>query len=307
MEEILNYLAETIKQEIQKYENNLYDIEEIRLRNKKPIILKKSNGNKILIHIVSSEELLETFQKICEHSIYSYQKQICEGFITIKGGHRIGIAGSAVVADGKIINLNYISSLNFRIAKEKKESSREIIKYIINNNEISNTLIVSKPGCGKTTILRDLVRKISTGIDEFSFKGKTCGIVDERGEISAMYKGIPQNDIGILSDVMDNVSKDKGMKMLIRSMSPEVLVCDEIGSKEDIEAIEYAMSSGVKGIFTAHGNSFFEIINNKEIIKLIEKKMLDIIIVLDDKKKGKLKEVYKLSDEKKEYINVLKK
>ena len=307
MEKVLNYLAETIKQEIQKYEHNLNDIEEIRLRINKPIILKKSDGNKILIHIVSSEELLETFQKVCEHSIYSYQKQICEGFITIKGGHRIGIAGSAVVADGKIINLNYISSLNFRIAKEKKESSKEIIKYIINNNEISNTLIVSKPGCGKTTILRDLVRKISTGIDEFSFKGKTCGIVDERGEISAMYKGIPQNDIGILSDVMDNVSKDKGMKMLIRSMSPEVLVCDEIGSKEDIEAIDYAMSSGVKGIFTAHGNSFFEIINNKEIIKLIEKKMLDIIIVLDDKKKGKLKEVYKLSDEKKEYINVLKK
>ncbi len=272
MEEVFNYLAETIKQEIQKYEHNLNDIEEIRLRINKPIILKKSDGNKILIHIVSREELLETFQKICEHSIYSYQKQICEGFITIKGGHRIGIAGSAVVADGRIINLNYISSLNFRIAKEKKESSREIIKYIIRNNEISNTLIVSKPGCGKTTILRDLVRKISTGIDELAFKGKTCGIVDERGEISAMYKGIPQNDIGILSDVMDNVSKDKGMKMLIRSMSPEVIVCDEIGSKEDIEAIEYAMSSGVKGIFTAHGNSFFEIINNKEIRKLIEKK-----------------------------------
>lgn len=307
MEEVLNYLAETIKQEIQKYENNLNDIEEIRLRINKPIILKKSDGNKILIHIVSREELLETFQKICEHSIYSYQKQISEGFITIKGGHRVGIAGSAVTVDGKIINLNYISSLNFRISKEKKESSKEIIKYIIYNNEISNTLIVSKPGCGKTTILRDLVRKISTGIDEFAFKGRTCGIVDERGEISATYKGIPQNDIGILSDVMDNASKEKGMKMLIRSMSPEVIVCDEIGSKEDIEAINYAMTSGVKGIFTAHGNSFFEIMLNNEIKKLFDKKIIETIIFLDDKERGRIKEVYKLSKEKAEYIKIFEK
>ena len=295
MEEVLDYLAENIKNEIKKYISNVQDIEEIRLRTNKPIILKNSSGNNLLIHIVSKEELLETFQKDCEQSIYSYQKQICEGFITIKGGHRVGVTGSCVIENGKIININYISSLNFRIAREKKDVSNNILNYILNENDVNNTLIISKPGCGKTTILRDLVRKISTK--------KTCGIVDERGEIAAMYKGEPQNDIGILSDVMDNCTKSDGMKMLIRSMSPEVIVCDEIGSKQDIEAINYAMCSGVKGIFTAHGNSLEEIKLNEQIKELLEKYIVQIIIILDDKKRGEIKNIYKL--ENKSYIKVL--
>ncbi|MBR0426942.1 MAG: stage III sporulation protein AA [Clostridia bacterium] len=303
MEEVLDYLAENIKQEIQKYFLDKHDIEEIRLRSNKPIILKNSNGNKILIHIVSKEELLETFQKVCEHSIYSYQKQICEGFITIKGGHRVGVTGSCVVEDGEILNINYISSLNFRIAKEKKDVSYKIIPYIIQNNEILNTLIVSKPGCGKTTILRDLVRKISTGIEEIGFKAKTCGIVDERGEIAAMYKGAPQNDIGILSDVIENIYKSTGMRMLIRSMSPEIIVCDEIGSKEDAQAINYAVTSGVKGIFTAHGDSLEDIMLNEELKKLLDKHLIESIIFLDDKKRGEIKSVYILDKENKTYIN----
>jgi len=303
MEEVLDYLAENIKQEIKKYFSDKQDIEEIRLRSNKPIILKNANGNKILIHIVSKEELLETFQKVCEHSIYSYQKQICEGFITIKGGHRVGITGSSVEEDGKIININYISSLNFRIAREKKDVSNKLLKYVIQNNEILNTLIVSKPGCGKTTILRDIVRKISTGIEEIGFKAKTCGIVDERGEIAAMYKGAPQNDIGILSDVMDNVSKSKGMRMLIRSMSPDIIVCDEIGGKEDVQAINYAVTSGVKGIFTAHGNSLEDILINEEIKKLLDKNLIETIVILDDKKRGEIKSIYILDKVNKSYIN----
>ena len=295
MEEVLEYLAENIKNEIIKYIPNVQDIEEIRLRTNKPIILKNSNGNNLLIHLVSKEELLETFQKVCEQSIYSYQKQICEGFITIKGGHRVGITGSCVIENEKIININYISSLNFRIAREKKDVSNSIIKYIVNENDVYNTLIISKPGCGKTTILRDLVRKISTK--------KTCGIVDERGEIAAMYKGEPQNDIGILSDVMDNCTKSEGMKMLIRSMSPEVIICDEIGSKQDIEAINYAMCSGVKGIFTAHGDSLDEILLNEQIKILLEKYIIQTIIILNDKKRGEIKNIYKL--ENKSYIKVL--
>ena len=303
MEEILSYFGENIKRYIEKEIIYKQDIEEIRLRTNKPIIIKDSNGNTILDHIVTIQELLETFQKICEHSIYSYQKQICEGFITIKGGHRVGITGSCVIEDGKIININYISSLNFRIAREKKDVSNKILKYIIHDDEIANTLIVSKPGCGKTTILRDLVRKISTDIEELNFKGKTCGIVDERGEIAAMYKGVPQNDIGILSDVISNSSKSQGMRMLIRSMAPEVIVCDEIGSKEDVETINYAMCCGVKGIFTAHGNTFEEILLNEEIKKLINKNIIETIIILGDKKRGEIKKVYKLNKEDKSYYS----
>ena len=292
METVLEYLSLNIRNEVLKYKNQ--DIEEIRLRSKRNIAIKTATKNIVLNHIVTTEELLETFQKVCEHSIYSYQKQICEGFITIKGGHRVGITGNCVIEDNKIININYISSLNFRIAREKKDCSNKVLKYIMVDDEVANTLIVSKPGCGKTTILRDCIRKISNI--------KTCGVVDERGEIASMYKGVPQNDIGILSDVIANSSKSQGMKMLIRSMAPEVIACDEIGSTEDIEAINYAICSGVKGIFTAHGESFEEILLNNQIKELIEKNIIDVLIFLDDKIRGNIKQIYKLNKESKRYI-----
>ena len=122
-----------------------------------------------------------------------------------------------------------------------------------------------------------------------------------------MYKGAPQNDIGILSDVMDNVSKSKGMRMLIRSMSPEIIVCDEIGSKEDTQAINYAVTSGVKGIFTVHGNSLEDIMQNEEIKKLLDKNLIETIIFLDDKKRGEIKSVYILDKDNKAYKKKKKK
>ena len=307
MEDVLEYLSNDIKKEINNYlYNKMQNIEEIRLRINRPIVIKTEDGNVVLNHTVKMEELLETFQRICEHSIYAYQKQICEGFITIKGGHRIGVTGSSVIENDKIININYISSLNIRIAKQKKDSSNIILKYVIENNKISNTIIASKPGCGKTTILRDLVRKISTGIPEYNLSAKTCGIVDERGEIAAMYKGVPQNDIGTFSDVIENSPKYIGMRMLIRSMAPEVIICDEIGSEEDIEAISYAMSSGVKGIFTLHANTLEDIYLNKNNSELLKNYIIETIIFLDEKKRGNIKEIYKLNKENKSYIKVPK-
>lgn len=287
MDVVLEYLTHNVKDAVLKYisENRNENIEEIRLRSGKKISVKVENKNLILDYRLGIDELLEIFQKICEHSIYTYQKEIGEGFITIKGGHRVGIAGNCVIEDGKVKNINYISSLNIRIAREKRNCSENIIKYIIQNNEIKNTLIVSKPGVGKTTMLRDCIRIISES-------GRTCGIVDERGEISAMYRGMPQNDVGPLSDVMCNVSKSQGMRMLIRSMSPDVIACDEIGSNEDVEAIKYAICSGVKGIFTAHGDSFEEIMLNQNLKDLYEKHLIEVIVFLDSIHKGKIREIY---------------
>ena len=316
METILEYLSPSLKDIIEifldKCSKEEKNIEEIRLRQQRNLSLKTSNKNIILDYIVSTQDLLETFQKICEHSIYSYQKQICEGFITIKGGHRVGITGNCVIEDGKIININYISSLNIRIAREKKDCSNKIINYIVGNGEIANTLIASKPGCGKTTVLRDVLRKISTGVnlsitkEDMYLPAKTCGIVDERGEIASMYKGAPQNDVGILSDIIENCSKSQGMRMLVRSMAPEVIGCDEIGSKEDMEAINYAMCSGVKGIFTAHANTFEELLLNNELKELIEKHIIDVIIFLDENNRGDVKTIYKLNKESKTYIKLEK-
>ena len=190
----------------------------------------------IVEYKITQNEILQIVERLCENSIYAYKKQLCEGYITIRGGHRVGISGTTVVENGEIINIKYITSLNFRIAREVLNCSNRIIGQVIDtkNQTIFNTLIVSPPGKGKTTILRDLIRKLSNGITEINFKGKTCGVVDERGEIAAMYRGIPQNDVGMRTDIIDNVSKAKGIKMLIRTMAPEIIACDEIGGIEDI-------------------------------------------------------------------------
>ena len=301
LETVLEYLPSIIRYKIDLAQNSRkkgpapnLQIEEIRLRSSKPLILKIGQETCITDYIVKQQEILQAFEKICENSVYSYRRQICDGYITIRGGNRVGIVGSAVIDNGQVININYISSLNFRIAREQIGCSNPIIREIIDetNNSIYNTLIVSPPGCGKTTFLRDIIRNISNGIEEIGFKGKTVGVVDERGEIAAMYKGIPQNDIGTRTDVVDNMPKPEAMRMLVRSMSPDVITCDEIGSIEDIKAIDYAMCCGVKGIFTAHGKDLEEVNRNPELTKLLNKHIFERIILLNPEKRGDAKCIY---------------
>ena len=285
IEDIFRYfplnITKKIVESFQKEFNVIETLQEIRIRVNRPIILKLYKKDLITDYKVNQTEILHILEKICENSIYAYKNQICEGFITIKGGHRIGLTGSCVIENQKVINVKYISSLNFRIAREIIDCSNRIIKEIIDyhNKTIFNTIIVSPPGKGKTTILRDLVRQLSSGLDNV-LNGKNCGLVDERGEIAACYRGIPQNDVGIRTDVIENVSKNQGIHILIRTMAPEIIACDEIGSKEDIDAIKYALHSGVKGIFTMHGKNVEDIRNNKEVYSLIENKQLQKVIFL---------------------------
>ncbi len=288
MLEILKYLSENLyKIIVQAIEqNSKYKVEqnlrEIRIRIQRPIILKLQNYDILIEYKVTERDVMQTLERLCENSVYAYKNQIKEGFITIKGGHRVGIIGTGIVENGEIINFKNISSLNFRIAREIKGCANKIIKEIVDreNESIYNTILVSPPGKGKTTMLRDIIRQLSNGIEEIEFPGKTCGIVDERGEIAACYKGIPQNDIGIRSDVIENVSKEKGIKILLRSMAPEIIACDEIGSKEDAQAIKLAIISGVKGIFTMHGRNIQDIKNNFEINKLVENHSIEKIFFL---------------------------
>ena len=292
LEIVLEYLPVIIRNKIEPVLNA--PIEELRLRTNKPLIIKIGQENQIIDYIIKQQEILQAFERICENSVYSYRRQICDGYITIRGGNRVGIVGSAVVDNGQVININYISSLNFRIARQEIGCSNFIIEDIIDehNKSIYNTLIISPPGCGKTTLLRDIVRNISNGITEIGFRGKNVGVADERGEIAAMYKGIPQNDIGIRTDVIDNMPKPEAMRILVRSMCPDVIACDEIGSIEDINAIDYAMCSGVKGIFTAHARNIDEVNQNPEISKLLNKHIFERIILLNPEKRGDAKCIY---------------
>ena len=267
-------------------------LEEIRVRNNLPLICKIGQADKVLNYKILTEDINYIFQKICENSIYTYQNQIANGYITIQGGNRVGIVGTAVLHEDKVTNFNYISGLNFRISRQILGCSNSIMQKIINKeqNTIYNTLIISMPGMGKTTLLRDIIRNISNGIEGL-IDGANIAVIDERGEISATFKGIMQNDLGIRTDVVNDIPKHIGMRLAIRSMSPKVIAADEIGSKEDSEAINYAMCCGVKGIFTAHGESIEDVCKNPELKELINNKTIERVIlikncVLGDSKKN---------------------
>lgn len=279
-------------------EHNIQKLEEIRIRANKPVILKLGQVEIVLNYTITTNEIIGILQNICNNSIYTYQNQICNGFITLPGGNRVGIAGNVVIKDGQVSNISYIYSLNFRISHQINGASDNILKYVLDteNNTIFNTLIVSPPGAGKTTMIRDLAKRISNGINEINFRGLDVSVIDERGEIAAMTKGITFNDVGIRTDVLDNVPKTIGIRMAVRSMAPKVIIADEIGNKDDVNIINYAICSGVKCIFTAHGSNMEDLLKNNEINKIINLQLFSKIIFLDEKQKGKIKNVVNIQN-----------
>lgn len=293
--EILAYFPDNLY-EIKNLENDLvWDMaEEIRIRIGQPIQVKLMNDEIFVCNNISNEDILRILENFCNNSIYSVQNEINSGYITLKGGHRVGISGTSVFQDNEIKNIKYISSLNIRIAREVKGCSDRILDRILKNNNFENTLIVSPPGCGKTTILRDMIRNLSNGFK--TLRGKNISLVDERMEIAAMYKGIAQNDVGIRTDVMCNLKKSIGMKMMIRSMGPEIIATDEIGGESDFYSVNDAIYSGVKLLLTVHGNDIEDVSK-----KFINSYMFKNIVVLTKKDKpGEIKNIYTLED--KEYV-----
>lgn len=284
--EILCYMPESIREVMLRVSKScLEEINEIRLRIGKPIILRAKDNDCVVKKIDSSEyilrnaELSRIFEMMCKNSIYAWQDEIANGFLTLRGGHRVGISGKAIYKNSDVYSIRDISGLNIRIARQVMGAGDSFIQEIIKDKQFISTLIVSPPGFGKTTVLRDLVRQMSNGVDDV--KGVNISLIDERSEIAAVFNGIPQNDIGIRTDVMDGISKYDGINMMVRSMGPEFIATDEIGTKEDVEAILYAVNSGVKILATAHGNDMEDLMRRSELASVIKKGIFEKIIFLN--------------------------
>ncbi len=274
--------------------SSLTDLEEIRIRIGQPVFFHTRRGEFLLmtsgegyviqkyekekgdeVYRITEQDLFEMQNYISNYSLYAFCEELKNGFLTIQGGHRIGIAGGTVNENGRISGISYLTFLNIRVAHEKKGCADEILPKIRGEEgEIYNTLIISPPGAGKTTFLRDCIRILSYGRDGYGKNayekegavGKKIGLVDERSELAACYHGVPQNDIGPRTDVLDGCNKAEGVMMLLRTMSPEVIAVDELGSEEDFKAVEQAAYSGCRILGTLHAGSIKEL-QEKPILK----------------------------------------
>ena len=295
-EEILRLFPGKLREILGQVPGNFEDIQEIRLRAGRPLLLVKGNeefflslSGKPVTAIdravsIQASQIRETVEYMGSYSLYAFEEEVRRGFLTLQGGHRVGLAGQAVLESrpgagyGQIKTLKYISFLNVRIAHEKKGCASKLLPLLQDSGKIQSTLFISPPRCGKTTILRDLIRLVSDGGPSFS--GMTVGVVDERSELGACCQGIPQNDLGMRTDVLDCCPKADGMMMLIKTMAPQVVAVDEIGSEEDFRAIEYARSCGCRLLATVHGDSI-EDLKEKPILKrLVEEKTFSRYVVL---------------------------
>lgn len=307
-DELLKVFSLKLRTILGKLKIDFEKLQEIRLRMNAPLLIIYENkeffvteeakliSNPSCAILVTKNEIRETMEYISNYSLYAFEEEIRQGFITINGGHRIGIAGKIIIEDDNIKGMKHISFINIRLAHQVKGCADLALPYLINRSEcgIYHTLIISPPRCGKTTLLRDIIRQLSNGNSYLS--GMSVGVVDERSEIGACYMGAPQNELGIRTDILDCCPKAKGMMMLIRSMSPQIVAVDEIGAQVDLEAIDYVIGCGCKLIATVHGSSIEDIKSKPVLGELVQKKLFERYVVLSNiTGVGHLEEVYDAS------------
>ena len=299
-EELLHIFPLHLRETLQKVTMKENTLEEIRIRIGQPVIfhmeneewyLKKETGrlerSQVNAYCATKEDIKSMVKFISSYSLYAYEDEMKRGFITMQGGHRIGVAGQVVMDGGKVLSLSNIYFLNIRVAREKRGCAKDIIPYLIHRNSIYNTLFVSPPGIGKTTYLRDAIRILSNGSDRLH--GMKISIIDERSEIAACRQGIPQNDIGIRSDVLDGCLKSFGMLLMLRSMAPQIIAVDELGAESDFYAVEQALNCGSRVLGTIHAGNMKELSEKPYLKRWMERRLFQRFIFLEKEADGRRK------------------
>jgi stage III sporulation protein AA len=244
-------------------------MEEIRIRVLRPLEVIAEGKPWFQPYIITEDDVIYLLNRLSQFSIYTMEEELKRGYITIQGGHRVGLAGKVITENGKVKVIRDITSFNVRIAKERIGIADSLIPYLY-QHRWKNTVIIGSPQTGKTTMLRDLARIISDGHEKRGISSQKVGIVDERSEIAGCVKGIPQFCFGPRVDVLDACPKAEGMMMMIRSMSPDILIADEIGRMEDSDAIMEAVNAGVQLIISVHGETFEDLWKRPSLRKILE-------------------------------------
>jgi stage III sporulation protein AA len=273
MKEIITMLPESLSNQLVKlHPSSLARIEEIRIRVMKRVEVIISGKPVFLSYVTTHEDSINLLNELSHYSIYTLEEELKKGYITVRGGHRVGLSGRVITENGRVKAIRDVTSFNIRVAKEKVGIAEKYVPYLYEDKWL-NTLIIGPPQTGKTTLLRDFARVISSGYKEI--ESKKVGIVDERSEIAGCVKGVPQHQLGERIDVLDACPKAEGMMMMIRSMSPDVLIVDEIGTKEDAEAVMEAVHAGVQLFVTVHGYQASELFKRPTLKMLFEANVFD--------------------------------
>ena len=295
--QVLKYTASPIRDILGRVPDNLKgEALEIRIRQGRPLALVTKIGPVFIApsgspemdplkgYVVTEQDCRLTLQLMTRSSVYMVEDKLVQGFLTLPGGHRVGVAGSGYVENGRLEAVRDLRQLNIRLAREVLDAAAPVLPALVDaEGRFQSTLVISPPGCGKTTLIRDIARQLSWG-KVGSWLRHTAAIVDERSEIGAVWDGEPQNDCGPCTDVLDGYPKAEGIAVAMRALAPDVLVTDELGTLEDAAALIEAAAAGITVLASIHGDSWEAVQKRPGGRLLAENRIFRRLVVLSRRK-----------------------